>query len=94
MTGFSPATDNITFTAAPGTAVPLGLNGTGNAKLTQAADFTNGVASLTGRLQLGGTSGTYTVTATSASGKTDTASVTLGGGALNHFDFALASPKQ
>jgi hypothetical protein len=87
ITNFSGATDAITFSVAPGTAAPSGLDGTG-AQLTTAGDFANGVASLTSKLKLTGASGAYTVTATSASGKTDTASVTLDAGRWT----TLASP--
>jgi hypothetical protein len=92
MTGFAASGNAITLTVSPASATVGGLDGTG-AQLTTAGDFTNGIASLTSKLKLSGTVGTYTITATSTTDKTANATVTLAGGTLDHFDFALASPQ-
>jgi hypothetical protein len=93
MTGFSPVTDPVTFTLTPSTAVIGGLDGTGSSQLTQASDFTNGVANLAGKISLTGQAGTYTLTATTSSGKTTSGSIDLKAGALQHFDSSLTSPQ-
>jgi hypothetical protein len=90
VTTFNASSDNVTITTTLSGTVS-GLSG--GTKLTSAADFTNGVATLTG-LTYTGTIGTGTFTATSVSGKTGTSgSVTVGVGALHHFALSLASPQ-
>lgn len=89
-TDFSAASDAITFTVSPG-AVVEGLGGTGNAQLVASGDTSAGVANLTGKLILRGAAGSYTLTATTASGRTVAASVDLRAGQLNNFVVAFAA---
>ena len=82
VTSFDASTDSVSVTTSLSGAVS-GLGSRSNHTLNQAADFTNGVATLTGKLTYTGTTGTGTFTATAGvSGKTGTSgSVTINAGA-------------
>ena len=82
VTSFDASTDSVSVTTSLSGAVS-GLGSRSNHTLNQAADFTNGVATLTSKLTYTGTIGTGTFTATAGvSGKTGTSgSVTINAGA-------------
>lgn len=87
ITDFSSLVDNVTLTASPQVTLG-GLAGpTGNVLLSN-DDFQNGVCNLTGRLTHPGPSGSYVLTATSASGKTGNSNaIEIDVGPLHHFGF-------
>ena len=93
ITGFSAVDDPLTFSVSPAGATVGGLGGTANAQLVAAGDFVNGVADLSGQLELSGTAGSYSVAVADGGGIVATAPVTLGDGALDHFALALSSPQ-
>jgi hypothetical protein len=93
---FEASDNNVTIAAvAPLTGSISGLSGTNI--LTSVNDFTSGIANLTtlGMIYTGN-AGSGTFTATSATGgMTGTSgSVTIGFGALHHFQFVLESPQK
>jgi len=67
-TNFNPALNNVTVTPNVLSGTVSGLGVAGNNVLNQAADFSLGVADLTGKIRYTGTFGTGTFTATSATG--------------------------
>ncbi len=84
---FSSLVDNVTLTASPQVSLG-GLAGPTNNVLLSNDDFQNGVCNLTGRLTHPGPSGSYVLTATSASGKTGNSNaIEIDVGPLHHFGF-------
>ncbi len=70
-TNFNPASNNVTVTTGL-TGTVSGLGSGGNNVLNQAADFSNGVANVSGKMKYTGSVGTGTFTATSQTGKSGT----------------------
>ncbi len=71
-TNFSASTNTVSVTPNGLSGTVSGLGSAGNNVLNQAADFTLGVANVTGKIRYTGTAGQGTFTATSATGKTGT----------------------
>lgn len=90
---FNAATDNVTFTSSANAAYTVsGLSGSN--QLNNAADFTNGVASVSA-MKFAGPTGTWTFSPTSGTGKTGTSNgVTFTTGVLHHLHLAVNTPQK
>ncbi len=87
ITNFSALVDNVTLTASPQVTVG-GLAGPTHNVLLSSDDFQAGICDLTGRLTHPGPSGSYVLTATSASNKKgDSNAIEIDVGPLHHFGF-------
>lgn len=94
ITNFSALVDNVTLTASPQVTVG-GLAGPTHNVLLSSDDFQAGVCNLTGRLTHPGPSGSYVLTATSASNKKgDSNAIEIDVGPLHHFGFQTISPQR
>ena len=91
ITGFNAYTGNVTISAGPNDGTISGLGSLSGAVLNQVGDFTNGVASLGGRIVFKGKAGLHTFTATSGSCGGTSGSVSIIAGAATKVQVETAA---
>ena len=95
ITDFDASITNVTIRAEPSGGQVTGLGSAGEDVLDQELDFVDGVAQLDVLgLTFIGSAGTYTFLASAGDAAGISSPVTIGVGALDHFDFELTTPQR